>query len=68
MSVAELIASGVCEDLEEALSMFPVELLDDFRPGRGEVSGSCRGPRAGQPSLGTSRQRRPAPKIIQFSK
>jgi hypothetical protein len=34
MFVDELIRGGVCEDLEEALSMFPIETIDDFRPAR----------------------------------
>ena len=34
MLVDELIRDGVCDDLEEALSMFPIELIDDFRPTR----------------------------------
>jgi len=38
MLVDELIRGGVCEDLEEALSMFPIELIDDFRPARRTVS------------------------------
>ena len=31
MTVDELVAAGVCEDLEEVLRMFPLEMLDDFR-------------------------------------
>jgi hypothetical protein len=34
MLVDELIRDGVCEDLEEALSMFPIEMIDDFIPVR----------------------------------
>jgi hypothetical protein len=34
MFVDELIRDGVCEDLEEALSMFPIESIDDFRQAR----------------------------------
>ena len=34
MFVEELIRDGVCEDLEEALVMFPIETIDDFRPAR----------------------------------
>jgi len=30
MRVDELIESGVCEDVEEVLQMFPLELLDEF--------------------------------------
>lgn len=30
MSIDELIASGICDGVEEALSMFPVEMLDEL--------------------------------------
>ena len=30
MCIDDLIRSGICDDAEEALSMFPVEMLDDF--------------------------------------
>jgi hypothetical protein len=30
MSADELIASGVCDNLDEVLQMYPIEMLDDF--------------------------------------
>ena len=32
MTIDELIDSGVCEDMEEALAMFPIEAFLEFEP------------------------------------
>jgi hypothetical protein len=50
MLVDELIRDGVCEDLEEALSMFPIETIDDFGPAR--QTGGARRPACARLALG----------------
>ena len=39
MTINELVESGICEDMEEALTMFPIEVFEDFEPGDGESPG-----------------------------
>ncbi len=34
MTIEELVETGVCEDIEEALCMFPVEVFEDLAPAR----------------------------------
>ena len=41
MRISDLIARGVCEDLEEALQMFPLELLDGYGSGTSTTGGPC---------------------------
>jgi hypothetical protein len=45
MSVDELVVSGVCNDLEEALQMFPIEMFEDFD---GSIRTSVAIPQAGE--------------------
>jgi len=53
MLVDELIRDGVCEDLEEVLSMFPIETIDDFMPAR--RTASPRKPTCARPAPGRCR-------------
>lgn len=39
MTIDELIAAGICGDMEEALRMFPVDALEHFVPSNGEYGG-----------------------------
>jgi hypothetical protein len=40
MLTDELIRTGICENLVEVLSMFPIEMIDDFHPTRRAGSSS----------------------------
>ncbi|MBU4270586.1 MAG: hypothetical protein KKE86_12240 [Planctomycetes bacterium] len=61
MYVDELIRDGVCEDLEEALFMFPIETIDDFGPARRTGCPS-------EPTLGNGLGRYPRQKLASAEK